>query len=114
MQIAAEKAAEKSLEEKAAEKSLEEIERKMGLMKTKIESWMATNQLPNNMKESIITCIQHEQKENKDFDMEIPISYISKDVDLMTKIKHHLCVKDKTENAEDTTTSKLNQHTNGY
>jgi hypothetical protein len=78
--------------EKVAEKSLEEINRKMGLIKTKIESWMATNQVPNNMKESIITCIRHELKENKDFDMENPISYISKDADLMTKIKHHLCL----------------------
>jgi hypothetical protein len=76
----------------AVEKSLEEIERKMGLIKTKIKSWLATNQFPNNMKESIISCIRHELEENKDFDMENPIFYISKDADLMTKIKHHLCL----------------------
>jgi len=78
--------------EKAAKKLLEEIEWKMGLIKTKIESWMATNHLPDNMKEPIISCIRHELEENKDFNVENPISYISKDEDLMTKIKHHLCL----------------------
>jgi hypothetical protein len=63
---------------------------KMGQIKTKIESWMTTNQLPKNMKDSIIKCIRHGLEENKDFDMENPISYISKDEGLMTKIKHHL------------------------
>jgi hypothetical protein len=65
---------------------------KMRRIKRKIEAWMATNHLPDNMKESIISCIQHELEENKDFNMENPISYISKDEDLMTKIKHHLCL----------------------
>jgi hypothetical protein len=88
MQMAAEKAAEKL--EQIEAKKLEEIERKMGLIKTKIESWMGTNQLPDNMKEPIITCIRHRLEENKDFDMEKPISYISKD--LMTKIRHYLCL----------------------
>ncbi|XP_062154119.1 cyclic nucleotide-gated ion channel 1-like [Alnus glutinosa] len=64
---------------------------KMRLIKTKIESWMATNQLPDNMKESIITCIRDGPEENKDFDMDNPISYISKDAKLMTEIKRHLC-----------------------
>jgi hypothetical protein len=78
--------------EKAAEKAkkLEEIKGKMGLIKINIESWMATNQLPDNMKEPIITCIQHKLEENKEFDMEKPICYISKD--LMIKIRHHLCL----------------------
>jgi len=65
---------------------------KMRRIKTKIEAWMATNHLPDNMKESIISCIRRELEENKDFNMENPISYISKDEDLMTKIKHHLCL----------------------
>ncbi|XP_062175135.1 cyclic nucleotide-gated ion channel 1-like isoform X1 [Alnus glutinosa] len=92
MQMAAEKAAKKAAEklEEIEAKKLEEIERKMGLIKTKIESWMGTNQLPDNMKEPIITCIRHRLEENKDFDMKKPISYISKD--LMTKIRHHLCL----------------------
>jgi hypothetical protein len=78
--------------EKAAKKLLEEIEQKMGLIKPKIEPWMATNQLPDDMKEPIMTYIRRGLEENKDFDMENPISYIFKDADLMTKIKHHLCL----------------------
>jgi hypothetical protein len=65
---------------------------KMRLIKTKIESWMATNQLPDNMKESIITCIRDGPEENKYFDMDSPISYISKDAKFMTEIKRHLCL----------------------
>lgn len=83
MQMATQKAANKA-------KKLEEIKHEMGLTKTKIESWMARNHLPDNMKEPIITCIRHKLEENKDFDMEKLISHISKD--LITEIKHHLCL----------------------
>jgi len=65
---------------------------KMRLIETKTESWMATNQLPGNMKKSIITCIRDGPEENKDFDMNNPISYISRDEKLMIDIKCHLCL----------------------
>ncbi|XP_059434864.1 cyclic nucleotide-gated ion channel 1-like isoform X2 [Corylus avellana] len=75
MQMATEKAANKA-------KKLEKIE--------KIESWMARNHLPANMKEPIINCIRQRLKENKDLDMDKLISHLSKD--LITEIKHHLCL----------------------
>jgi hypothetical protein len=62
----------------------------MGLIKTEIESWMATNQFSNDMKAQIITCVRQKLEENKDFDMERPFSYISKE--LMTKMRIHLCL----------------------
>jgi hypothetical protein len=88
MQMITEKAAKKV--EMEAEKR-KEIRRKMGPIKSKIESWMATNQLPDEMAKGIINCIQHRLEENKDFDLEKPIiQYLSED--LITEIKHHLCL----------------------
>ena len=78
--------------EKAANKAkrLDEIEGEMRHIKPKVESWMARNDLPPTMKEPIISCIRHKLEENKDFDMDKLISHLSKD--LVTKIKHHLCL----------------------
>ncbi|XP_059432634.1 cyclic nucleotide-gated ion channel 1-like [Corylus avellana] len=83
MQMATERRANKA-------KRLEEIEGEMGLIIPKVESWMARNSLPHNMKESIISCIRQRLEENKEFDMDKLISHLSKD--LVTKIKHHLCL----------------------
>jgi hypothetical protein len=82
--------AAKKLEMKA-EKTQVIRHSKMGPIKSKIESWMARNQLPDEMEERIINCIQHRLEENKDFDMEEPIlQYLSND--LITEIKRHLCL----------------------
>jgi hypothetical protein len=62
----------------------------MGLIRIKVESWMARNRLPHKMKEPIISCIRQRLKENKDFDMDKLISHLSKD--LVTEIKYHLCL----------------------
>ncbi|KAE8077867.1 hypothetical protein FH972_016386 [Carpinus fangiana] len=73
----------------AAEKK-KEIRRKMKPIRPKIESWMTRNDLPCDMKERIINCIQHRLEENKDFDTEKMISHLSED--LITEIKHHICL----------------------
>jgi hypothetical protein len=73
-----------------AEKKEEEIRNKMIPIRFEIESWMARDHLPDNMKERIINCIQHRLEQKKDFDIEKPILHLSKD--LITEIKRHICL----------------------
>ncbi|KAE8077870.1 hypothetical protein FH972_016389 [Carpinus fangiana] len=59
-------------------------------IRSKIESWVTINELPCDMKEQIINCIQEKLEETKDFDIEKLFSHLSKD--LITEIKHRLCL----------------------
>ena len=87
MQMATEMAAKKA--EMKAEKT-KKIKRKMISIKSEIKSWVDANQLPCDMEERIINCIQHRLEKKKDFDIEKPILHFSKD--LITEIKRHLCL----------------------
>ncbi|KAB8424728.1 hypothetical protein FH972_024988 [Carpinus fangiana] len=81
----AEMEAEKVAEKKKME---EEIRIKMIPIILELESWMARDHLPDNVKEWIINCIQHRLEQNKDVDIEKQILHISKD--LRTEIKRHI------------------------
>ncbi|XP_059450245.1 cyclic nucleotide-gated ion channel 1-like [Corylus avellana] len=74
----------------ATEKS-EEITQNMKHKELDIKLWMSRNKLPDEMKERIISCIQHRLKENKDFDTEKPIPHLS-NINLVKEIKRHLCL----------------------
>jgi hypothetical protein len=88
MQMATERTTKKA--NKKAKKD-GQIRIKMIQIRSKIESWMDRNNLPDNiLKERIISCIRHRLKKNNDIDMDKPMSHLSKD--LITEIKHHLCL----------------------
>jgi hypothetical protein len=56
-----------------------------------IQLWLSRNNLRNQMKEWIISCIHDRLKERKDFDTENPIPHLS-DINLAKEIKRHLCL----------------------
>ncbi|KAE8124687.1 hypothetical protein FH972_019552 [Carpinus fangiana] len=78
--------------ERTAKKAVEKAKKdeEMIRIRSQIELWMARNHLPDNLKERIITCIQHKLEKNNDIDMDKPMSHLSKD--LITEIKHRLCL----------------------
>jgi hypothetical protein len=95
MQMAKEERTTKKEKRKAErlakkEKKNKEISSNMIRIRSQIESWMDRNHLPDNLKERIIACIQHKLKKNNDNDLDKPMSHLSKD--LLTGIKHHLCL----------------------
>ena len=85
--MATERTATKAIEKA---KKDEEISRKMIRIRSQIELWMARNHIPDNLKERIITCIQHRLKKNIDIDIDKLMSHLSKD--LITEIKRRLCL----------------------
>ncbi|KAC2610345.1 hypothetical protein FH972_027183 [Carpinus fangiana] len=87
---AAKKAEMEAEKKKMEARNEEEIRIKMIPIRLEIESWMARDHLPDNMKEHIINCIQHRLEQKKDFDIEKPILHLSKD--LITEIKRHICL----------------------
>jgi hypothetical protein len=85
MQMATEKT---EMEAKKADEKVKKIRCKMGQIISKIEFWMIRNQLPCDMKVRIINDIQQRLEENKDFDLENPISHLSEE--LTTEINNYL------------------------